>query len=325
MSEVVNVNTTETMHRFEDLPLGQYFWYGCNTRYKFLWCKIAEDGRSILCYANTRVMLPFDVPREDGINKFERTHGQLIYSRTAMHRWLNGEPLTEYEKNNWVNNYSRYTCAPNSFALSFLNVFTNEEKDTLQTMHLELEIPKGYTRRYGKKVEFDAKVAIPDVRELYENGQELLTNQGVLTDQESTASVEPCNYEACTQVANDSSYASSNIFSDGSMMELMFRNANQIGYTRTSSRNNNRATLLGPGKPDKIRAIHPIIKIDPNMEFADITDTYENYSYPQALAKTRTHLDENGLLVKERNTVMLSACFVRNFHDASKYVDSIIL
>lgn len=317
MSEVVNSNATETMHRFEDLPIGQYFWYGCNTRYKLLWCKIADDGRSILCYAgNSCMRVTFDVPREDGSNRFERSHGYLIYPRTVLHRWLNGNPLTDYERNNWPN-YRISMNWPNSFKQSFLGVFSDEERNALQTMHLELETPNGYLRRYGRTVAFDAKVVVPDVRELVENTEIILGNQ------ETTVSVEPCDYAVYGRIADDCSYNHSNIFSDGSMMNLVFRNANQSGYTRTIARQNNRVFLSTPLKPDKPFNINPIIKIAPDMEFADITETYSNYCYPQALEKIRTQTGESGQIVRERNTVMIPASFVQKFHEASNYIDSL--
>lgn len=282
---------------FSDLPLGQYFWYGNNGPDKYLWCKIAEDGRSLLVYETNPIMIRCDMPRSAGRNRFERTHGRLVYHETAIHHWLNGMPLDNEEKG-----IAYYNVSP-KIKNSFLEIFLPEELDGLQTMHCQLEVPKGYTRTYGNLFEFDARVVLPDVRELLENSSDMLHDNNI-------ASVTPCSIANVTKIKQDSQRTKHNVFQNGNF-PVSYRNSNATGFIRTSYYNASNYDILGGSlKPDRPIYFHPMIRIADDAEFVDITDTYSTYDFQKACATKK---------------VMVSAAALKDYEAVNDYLNSIVL
>lgn len=157
---------------FSDLRAGTPFLFGKvnvekwfrNEGYRYVdenltWYKTHDNGLSVLM--SRTPSMSFDYPRPGtGTNRYERMHGQRLFSQSSLCKYLNTRDTS------WsVTNES--DGRPYGFGgTGFLSRFTTEEMEYLQPFTLTQQVPAGMTKKYGTSVSTTVLAGIPTVAQV---------------------------------------------------------------------------------------------------------------------------------------------------------------
>lgn len=161
---------------YSELPIGADFSFGKNPIVRLnyatrsneyidepiIWKKTGENNLAVCL--NRNFSAPFDYKRTaTGSNRYEREHGMRIYFLSALHKYLN--------------------CADNSWSTTaegdanlddersgFLSHFSDSELCYITPHKIKINIPDGYTKKYGTTMEREMLVGIPSEEQIGYSG-----------------------------------------------------------------------------------------------------------------------------------------------------------
>lgn len=157
---------------FSELAPNTPFYFGRVSRTKYIngegyrnveeairWRKTSDGGLSVNETEITQNS--FDHKRQaTGANRYERTHGQRLFSESSLCKYLNCRDTS------WANVEQGDSRPFRGNVNGFLSHFSTEEVEFLQPHVITQKTPDGMTKKYGSSVSKSVLVGIPSIAQL---------------------------------------------------------------------------------------------------------------------------------------------------------------